>query len=125
MHDVELATRDLPVNETFAAYPDLNHPLLLSGCRLVEGFEGHLHSHGIEYRPRLHQLNVLLSGQTDWRQIADELNGSLYLFWGELEHRHYPRSLAPWRQQCTAVAPWRMGYDLYDLNPQPASVSDR
>ena len=115
LHDVELATRDLPVNETFAAYPDLNHPLLLSGCKLVEGFEGHLHSHGIEYRPRLRQLNVLLSGQTDWRQIADELHVR-YLFWGELEQRHYPQSLAPWRQQCTAVAHGEWG-TIYDLNP--------
>jgi hypothetical protein len=123
LHDVELATRDLPVNETFAAYPDLNHPLLLSGCKLVEGFEGHLHSHGIEYRPRLRQLNVLLSGQTDWRQIADELHVR-YLFWGELEQRHYPQSLAPWRQQCTAVAHGEWG-TIYDLNPQPTSVSDR
>jgi hypothetical protein len=123
LHDVELATRDLPVNETFAAYPDLNHPLLLSGCKLVEGFEGHLHSHGIEYRPRLRQLNVLLLGQTDWRQIADELH-IRYLFWGELEQRHYPQSLAPWRQQCTAVAHGEWG-TIYDLNPQPTSVSDR
>ena len=123
LHDVELATRDLPVNETFAAYPDLNHPLLLSGCKLVEGFEGHLHSHGIEYRPRLRQLNVLLSGQTDWRQIADQLHVR-YLFWGELEQRHDPQSLAPWRQQCTAVAHGEWG-TIYDLNPQPTSVSDR
>jgi len=123
LHDVELATRDLPVNETFAAYPDLNHPLLLSGCKLVEGFEGHLHSHGIEYRPRLRQLNVLLSGQTDWRQIADELHVR-YLFWGELEQRHYPQSLSPWRQQCTAIAHGEWG-TIYDLNPQPTSVSDR
>jgi hypothetical protein len=123
LHDVELATRDLPVNETFAAYPDLNHPLLLSGCKLVEGFEGHLHSHGIEYRPRLRQLNVLLSGQTDWRQIADQLHVR-YLFWGELEQRRYPQSLAPWRQQCTAVAHGEWG-TIYDLNPQPTSVSDR
>ena len=123
LHDVELATRDLPVNETFAAYPDLNHPLLLSGCKLVEGFEGHLHSHGIEYRLRLRQLNVLLSGQTDWRQIADQLHVR-YLFWGELEQRHYPQSLAPWRQQCTAVAHGEWG-TIYDLNPQPTSVFDR
>jgi len=123
LHDVELATRDLPVNETFAAYPDLNHPLLMSGCKLVEGFEGHLHSHGIEYRPRLRQLNVLLSGQTDWRQIADELHVR-YLFWGELEQRHYPQSLAPWRRQCPAVAHGEWG-TIYDLNPQPTSVSDR
>jgi hypothetical protein len=115
LHDVELATRDLPVNETFAAYPDLNHPLLLSGCKLVEGFEGHLHSHGIEYRPRLRELNALLSGQTGWRQIADELHVR-YLFWGELEQRHYPQSLAPWRQQCTAVAHGEWG-TIYDLNP--------
>jgi hypothetical protein len=96
---------------------------LLSGCKLVEGFEGHLHSHGIEYRPRLRQLNVLLSGQTDWHQIADELHVR-YLFWGELEHRHYPQSLAPWRQQCIAVAHGEWG-TIYDLNPQPTSVSDR
>jgi hypothetical protein len=123
LHDVELATGDLPVNETFAAYPDLNHPLLLSGCKLVEGFEGHLHSHGIDCRPRLRQLDALLSGRADWRQLADELHVH-YLFWGEREQKHYAQSLAPWRQQCTVIAhgAWGTIYDLETLSP---SVSSR
>jgi uncharacterized membrane protein YbaN (DUF454 family) len=123
MHDIRIAIRDLPVNETFAAYPDLNHPLLLSGCKLAEGFEGHLHSHGIDYRPRLRQLDALLSGRADWGQIADELH-IRYLFWGGLEQEHYPQSLAPWRQQCPVIAHGAWG-TIYDLKPQPTSVSSR
>lgn len=116
LHDIQLATRDLPVDETFAAYPDLNHPLLMSGCKLVEGFEGHLHSHGIDYLPRLRQLDALFSGRADWRQIADELHVR-YLFWGEREQEHYPQSLAPWRQQCSVIAQGAWG-TIYDLKPQ-------
>ena len=123
LHDIRIAIRDLPVNETFAAYPDLNHPLLLSGCKLAEGFEGHLHSHGIDYRPRLRQLDALLSGRADWGQIAGDLH-IRYLFWGGLEQEHYPQSLAPWRQQCRVIAHGAWG-TIYDLKPQPTSVSSR
>jgi len=121
LHDVQCATRDLPVDETFAAYPDLNHPLLLSGCKLAEGFKGHLHSHGIDYLPRLRQLDALLSGRADWRQIADELHVR-YLFWGGLEQEHYPQSLAPWRQQCTVIAHGAWG-TIYDLKTRPTRAT--
>src|SRR5581483_8379011 len=100
----------------------LNHPLLLSGCKVVEGFEGHLHSHGIEYLPRLHQLDLLMSGQPGWREIAHELQVR-YLFWGELEKAHYPQSLTPWREQCAVVAHGDWG-TIYDLTSDRASAGD-
>jgi hypothetical protein len=121
LHDIRGAIRDLPVNETFAAYPALSHPLQLSGCKLVEGFEGHLHSHGIDYRPRLAELNALMLGRNDWRQIADQLHVH-YLFWGEAEKEHYPRSLTPWRKDCRLVAEGAWGA-IFDLTTQPKSGS--
>ena len=121
LSDVQHAVCNLSVEQTFAAYPDLNHPLLLSGCKLVEGFEGHLHSHGIDYRPRLRQLDALMLGQSDWRKLADDLHVR-YLFWGKREQEHYPRSLTPWRQESAVVAQGAWG-TVFDLNAQSRKTS--
>jgi hypothetical protein len=121
LSDVEHAVRNLPVDQTFAAYPDLNHPLLLNGCKLVEGFEGHLHSHGIDYRPRLCHLDALMLGRSDWRKLGDELHVR-YLFWGKREQEHYPQSLIPWHRESAVVAHGEWG-TIFDLNAEPNSAS--
>jgi hypothetical protein len=121
LSDIQHAVRNLPVAETFAAYPDLNHPLLLNGCKLVEGFQGHLHSHGIDYLARLHQLDALMLGRSDWRKLADDLHVR-YLFWGKREQEHYPQSLTPWRQQSAVVARGAWG-TVFDLNTQSKKIS--
>jgi hypothetical protein len=121
LSDIQHAVRNLPVAETFAAYPDLNHPLLLNGCKLVEGFQGHLHSHGIDYLPRLHQLDALMLGRSDWRKLADDLHVR-YLFWGKREQEHYPQSLTPWRQESVVVAQGAWG-TVFDLNTQSKKIS--
>jgi hypothetical protein len=118
---VRQAIRNLPVDATFAAYPTYNHPLLLSGGKVVEGFEGHLESHGINYLPRLHQLQSLMLGQSNWRETAHNLRVR-YLFWGEREQEHYPESPMPWRQQCKLIAHGTWGA-IYDLDVPRNAIS--
>lgn len=113
------AIQPLPVRATFAAYPTYNHPLLLSGCKVVEGYPGHLFSHGIPYGEREARLEALMLGRSDWRNIARELHAD-YLFWGAREEENYPQSLKPWVNNCKEVASGSWG-TIYDLSTSQTS----
>jgi len=112
------AVRFLPPDATFAGRPTYNHPLLLSGCKMVEGYSGHLFSHGIAYEDREAQLKSMMLGLPSWRAIADDLHVR-YLFWGTREQNAYSRSTQPWKNlPVVAAGDWGT---LYDLGPdQPA-----
>ncbi len=98
LDDARMAVRQLPVTMPVAAAPDYNHVLLLAGQPLVLGYDGHLWSHGINYRDRMVQLEALMSGGSDWREYADKL-GADYLFWGNKEARRFSGSAMGWRDQ--------------------------
>ena len=112
------AIRSIPAGETFAAFPTYNHPLLLLGCKVVEGYSGHLMSHGIRYEERATKLHSLMLGEPGWQYIAHEL-GVHYLFWGRLEREaeEYAASTQPWKSRCKVVASgeWGTIYDLTSL----------
>src|SRR5262249_53268448 len=80
---------NLPIQARFATYPTYNHPLLLEGRNVVLGYPGHLWTEGFEYGPKLHQLNQLMNGDLNWREIAEQLH-IRYLFWGREEKANYP-----------------------------------
>ena len=107
------ATRLFPPSAVFAAYPTYNHPVLVSGHRVVMGFPGHLWSHGLNYRPVEEKVIALMNSEEGWQAIAKEL-GADYLFWGPLEETNYPDSDRQWEQTCRLVAngPWGRIYDL-------------
>lgn len=107
------ALRALPPDATFAAFPTYNHPLLLSGCKVVEGYAGHLFSHGIAHEKRDAELRRLMLGNDDWRELAKQL-GVEYLFWGNRENEAYPTSARPWEAECRLVAtgPWGAIFEL-------------
>jgi hypothetical protein len=112
LEPVRFAVRYLPPDATFAGFPTYNHPLLVSGCKMVEGYEGHLYSYGIDYQPRLAKLKAMMMGAPDWRQIADELHVR-YLFWGAREDQAYPASTQPWKNlPVVAAGNWGTIYDL-------------
>jgi hypothetical protein len=114
---VEYATRSIPADATFAGFPTYNHPLLLSGCKLLEGYDGHLFSHGIAYRPRLGKLTAMMRGADQWADFAQQMHVR-YLYWGALEQQGYPQSTQPWRDMTVAASgPWGTIYDL--LTPAP------
>jgi hypothetical protein len=114
------AVRSFPVRATFAAYPTYNHPLSLSGCKVVEGYPGHLFSHGIPYQERDTKLQALMLGHPNWLAIATELRVD-YLFWGTREDENYPQSLRPWENSCRVVAAGSWG-KIYDLCPPQATT---
>ncbi|MEI6349892.1 MAG: hypothetical protein WCP06_02155 [Verrucomicrobiota bacterium] len=98
---------------TFACVPTYNHPLLLLGCKVVAGYDGHLMSHGIDYRERFATLDQLMRGAPGWAARAASL-GVDYLYWGEREQSKYPESLAPWTATAPVVAQGTWG-TIYDL----------
>ncbi len=107
-------TKDLSPSDTFAAFPTYNHPLLITGNKLVEGYDGHLFSYGIDYQPRLKKLDALMMGEPNWRELAQELRVR-YLFWGDREREHYDGSRTPWRQDAKLIASGAWG-EIYDLS---------
>jgi hypothetical protein len=108
------ATRLFPANTVFATYPTYNHPVLVSGHRVVMGFPGHLWSHGLDYQPIEVKLQVLMNSEAGWQNMAKEL-GVDYLFWGPFEEANYPDSEKQWEQTCRVVAEGAWGR-LYDLH---------
>jgi len=111
--------RGIPVTERFAGAPAYNHPLLLNGRKMVLGYIGHVHSHGLAWEEPSTKLDALMNGEDGWRAIADEL-GARYLFWGREENEKYNDSPQPWRQTTRLVASGDWGA-IYDLHSPPAA----
>lgn len=120
---VAQAVRRIPVTERFAGAPTYNHPLLLNGRKMVLGYIGHVHSHGLAWQEPAEKLDSLLNGEGDWRKTADEL-GARYLFWGREEQEKYQDSPQPWRETTRLVASgdWGAIYDLHAAPVAPAGL---
>ena len=110
---VAAAVREIPITEPFACAPHHQHALLLNGRKVVLGYEGHLTSHGINYRNQSINLDELMNGMDTWRLNAAELNVR-YLFYGPLESERWPRSRESWRNSAQVIAsgPWGELFDL-------------
>ncbi len=110
---VAAAVRDIPITEPFACAPHYQHALLLNGRKVVMGYEGHLQSHGINYRITSINLDELMNGKDIWRLNAAEL-GVRYLFYGPLEIERWPKSRESWRDcvQVISSGPWGELFDL-------------
>lgn len=110
---VAIAVRDIPITEPFACAPHYQHALLLNGRKVILGYEGHLQSHGINYRITGINLDELMNGIDIWRLNAAELNVR-YIFYGPLEIERWPRSRESWRNSAQVIAsgPWGELFDL-------------
>jgi len=104
----------LPLEARFATHPTYNHPILLDGRNVVLGYPGHLWTEGFDYGPKLQQLNQLMNGEANWREIADQLHVR-YVFWGREEIANYPNSKRPWEATVTRLSAGNWGA-IYDLN---------
>ena len=122
LYQIDGSLHNIPATATFACNPTYNHPLLLVGRKVVAGYEGHLASHGIDYKERFALLERLLRGEPGWQDCARYL-GADYLFWGELEQQKYGDA-APWKESVPIVAegPWGTIYDLRNLKPSPKNT---
>ena len=121
---IGVATKDLPLDARFAAYPTYNHPLLLQGRNLVLGYPGHLWTQGFsDYSYINNRLTDLMLGKGDWRREARNL-GVHYIFWGREEKENYedkpnsPRSTKPWELSLAPIASGDWGA-IYDVEQTP------
>ena len=87
--------RDVPAAAVIACSPEYNHPVLLTGHRAVCGYEGHLWSHGLDYRGRRDLLDAVMKGEPGWREKARTL-GVSRIYWSDLETKRWPDSKLPW-----------------------------
>jgi hypothetical protein len=111
---VSAAARPLPIEARFAAWPTYNHPLLLSGRKVVMGYPGHLWTQGFDdYGKTNDMLTKLMQGAPGWRDLARDLQVR-YIFWGREEKANYPASSRPWEKTAalTASGTWGAIYDL-------------
>ncbi len=111
---VSAAARPLPIEARFAAWPTYNHPLLLSGRKVVMGYPGHLWTQGFDdYGKTNEMLTKVMQGAPNWRDLARNLQVR-YIFWGREEKANYPASSRPWEKTAalTASGTWGAIYDL-------------
>jgi hypothetical protein len=87
--------RGLPPDAVIACAQEYNHPVLLSGHPVVCGYEGHLWSHGLDYKGRLATLDAVMKGEAGWKEKARGL-GASHIYWSDLESKRWPDSKLPW-----------------------------
>jgi hypothetical protein len=120
--DLDLTTsavRDLPPTARFASAPEYNHPLILAGRPVAAGYEGHLWSHGLDYRDTYAALDRLMTQQPGWRKDATTL-GVDYLYWGRPERQRYGGGQKRWTDKLP-IATRSQGFTIYDLRESPAA----
>jgi hypothetical protein len=98
LEDASWIIRKLPPEAVIACAPEYNHPVIISGHPVVAGYEGHLWSHGLDYKQRLGILNAMMMGEKGWQQKARDL-GVGYIYWSELEASRWPDSKLPWAKE--------------------------
>lgn len=101
--------RDLPMTDRFACEPDYNHPLILLGRKVVCGYEGHLASHGLDYRVRLSALRDALDGRKSWPEAAPFLQAD----WAAIRQTDNPGQVREGEGVLLDLRPW--------LRPSPSS----
>ncbi len=113
------AVRNLPLTARFASAPEYNHPLILAGRPVAAGYEGHLWSHGLDYRDKYDALERLMTQQSGWRKEVNAL-GVDYLYWGRLERQRYGGGQQQWTSKLPVAASGE-GFVIYDLRSAPDS----
>lgn len=95
----------VPPGTVIACAPDYNQPVLLLGHPVVCGYEGHLWSHGLDYKGRWEILNTIMNGEPGWQERAQSL-GIGFIYWGAPERTRWPSSKLPWaKEQGTSLHP--------------------
>jgi hypothetical protein len=65
-----------------AVEPEYNNPAILLGHPVVCGYEGHLWSHGLDYKETMHLLRGALARQPGWERMATAAGANKILFPG-------------------------------------------
>ena len=111
------AMRGIPAETRVACVPDFNHPVILLGRKVACGYEGHLWSHGLNFREKLGLLKSSLDGRIAWQESASKLD----VGWLALRTKDIPFAVAPGEAPSSPA----LGalYDLELLKRNPASQS--
>lgn len=64
--------RDVPAGDRIAIAPAYNHPAMLLGHPVLCGYEGHLWSHGLNYRRQWDDLHAILRRDPGWQSLAGD-----------------------------------------------------
>jgi len=113
VNETARAVQTIDPNARFACAPDYAHPLILLGRKVALGYDGHLWSHGLNYKPKMAELDNLMDGGPGWEESARKL-GVDYLFWGTNEDDKYPLSDKPW-VKTLPVAVQNADFTIYRL----------
>ena len=100
-HSYELASRaelattaeafkKVPLLDRIAVVPQFNHPVILLGRPVVCGYEGHLWSHGLDYREKFTKLRSVLSSDPGWVDTAKQIGAKWVLLPGQNEPIRIP-----------------------------------
>lgn len=89
------AVQHISPEARFACAPEFWHPLIMLGRKVAIGYEGHLSSHGLDYKGKMADFNVLMNASPGWLDAAHRLHVD-YLYWGEPESDRYPISKDTW-----------------------------
>jgi hypothetical protein len=124
LDNVGTVVRKLPADARFAGYPIWGHPVLLQGRKMVLGYPGHLWTQGFDFAKTNDELQKLMLGAPNWKEIARSLH-TRYLFWGRNEKTNYAASKRPWEREAALVASgdWGAIYDLESPYNQSQSPS--
>jgi len=74
-----IALKEVPPMDRIAIEPRFNHPVILLGRPVVCGYEGHLWSHGLDYREKLAKLQKVLNQEPGWIEAAGEIGAKWVL----------------------------------------------
>jgi hypothetical protein len=74
-----IAFKDVPPLDCIAIDPRFNHPVILLGRPVVCGYEGHLWSHGLDYREKLTKLGLVVNQAPGWMETAQEIGAKWVL----------------------------------------------
>ena len=64
------ALHDVPPHDRIAVDPVFNNPAMLLGHPVLCGYDGHLWSHGLNYRKKLEDLHAILKRAPGWEEMA-------------------------------------------------------
>ncbi len=118
---VERALRDIPVSEPILTHPAHDHPVLLSGHRVVLGYPGHISSHGLDPGPHASKIDAIMRGNLDWRILAAEV-GARYIYWGRMERAAYGGNEQAWRFTRRIRA--GQTFEIYDIDTPAVPLDD-
>jgi hypothetical protein len=82
---------DIPFGDRFAVKPDYNNPVILLGHPVLCGYEGHLSSHGLDYRRQWDALQRILKQAPGWQE-AMARHDTRWIYWNGPPGRLIPET---------------------------------